>query len=169
MDFFSSSDMFTVFEGSPTRDSFRLDSMDSTASNATLFWRRIIWSSEKSSSNFSSVRALEKKLRFFSEVWCLVFGIWSSGSSSFFLNFEKKDFFSFSTMGSFSFSGSSSDSSLVSVSDFLFGDFFFSDFFLLDFFFSFFSGSSFLVSSMISSSVVFETQFFSLSRSLPNM
>ena len=67
---FSSFDRLTSFIGLPTRDSFRDVSIASTVSYATLFWRRMIWSSWKSSSNFSSVSGREKKLDFFSVVGC---------------------------------------------------------------------------------------------------
>jgi len=45
IEFFSSVAMSTFFVDSPTRDFFRDDSIASTASYATLFCRRMIWSS----------------------------------------------------------------------------------------------------------------------------
>ena len=101
---------FISFVGLPIRDSLSLVSIASTASYATLLWRRIIWSSWNSSSNFSSVRGLVKKLRFvfgfstcltsFSLIGSLIFffdlsffGAFSIGAFS---SFFETQFFSFS-------------------------------------------------------------------------
>lgn len=116
-------------------------------------WSRISCSSSKSWSNFSSVSSFEKRESF---LFCLSFfgsSTISSGSLvvSFFLNFEKKDFFS--------------SGSLISSSaffSFFTGVFFFGLGVFVSFSFMTFSGSS-------SGSEFFVAQDFSFSFSLPNM
>ncbi len=99
---FSSFERLTSFRDFPVRDSFRDSLIASTVSYATLFWSRMIWSSSKSSSNFSSVRVLEKKLRFFLVVGCRLSVVGSCAISffgflvSFFLGM---DFFFVSFLG----------------------------------------------------------------------
>lgn len=95
---FSSFARFTSFVGFPIKDFVRDFSIASTVSYATLFWRRIIWSSWNRSSNFSWVRV--------------------------FWNFENMDFFGVMVFASFSWIGFSVSFSIFFLLSFLVLDFF---------------------------------------------
>ncbi len=97
IEFFSSSDRLISFRVLPTSFSARDSLIDSTAEYATLFCKRIISSSSKSSSNFSSVNFFLNFIKKLSSAGVSI--VFLGDCSGLFFGFFLVDFFLVVTLG----------------------------------------------------------------------